>query len=76
MLLQITSGMFASGEPVELGIFLATYTSNLNMIMNNIKAQEAKKDLAERLAREFKSVKITPIPKEGDQDGIEKKNDS
>lgn len=64
MTLQLSDGVIASGEAHELGIFLASYQANAYLFMNSIKAQKAKTDLVEKLAREFKSVKVTPIKKE------------
>lgn len=75
MILQISPGIHATGEPVELGSFLAAYMAHLNLFMSISKEQAAKHEIAEKIARAFKDVKITPIQKEGEKDGSDKKND-
>ena len=65
MMLQVSSGIIASGEAYELGVFLASYQAHATVMFNSLKEAEAKRELAEKIAREFKSVKITPIKQEG-----------
>ena len=64
MLVQIQTGIYASGEPIELGSFAAAYVGFLSMFMKNVEKHEAEKDLIERLEKEFKSVKVTQTEKE------------
>lgn len=65
MILHISSGIIASGEAYELGVFLASYQAHATVMLNSLKEAEAKRELAEKIAKEFKSVKITPIKQEG-----------
>ena len=61
--------IFAIGEPTDMGIYTAWYQYAATQLVNSLKEQAAKTQLAEKLAKEFKSVKIVPIPKkEGDPD--------
>lgn len=64
MILQVCSGVVASGEAYELGVFLASYHAHSSIFLNSLKEQAAKRELAEKIAKEFKGVKITPIKKE------------
>ena len=64
MLVQLAAGVFASGEAYELGVFLASYHAHSTIFLNSLKEQAAKRELAEKIAKEFKGVKITPIKKE------------
>lgn len=64
MLLHFSAGISVSGEAYELGVFLASYQAHSTVFFNSLKEAEAKRELAEKLAKEFKGVKITPIKKE------------
>jgi len=66
---KISEGIYAIGEPTDMGIYTAWYQYALTQLVNSLKEQAAKTHLAEKLAREFKSVKVVPIPKkDGDPD--------
>lgn len=66
---KVSDGIYATGEPTDMGIYTAWYQYAATQLVNSLKEQAAKTQLAEKLAREFKSVKIVPIPKkEGNPD--------
>ena len=66
---KVSDGIYATGEPTDMGIYTAWYQYAATQLVNSLKEQAAKTQLAEKLAREFKSVKIVPIPKkDGDPD--------
>ena len=73
MILHISSGIIASGEAYELGVFLASYQAHASVMLNTLKEAEAKRVIAEKLAKEFKSVKIEPIKKEGGEQNADKR---
>lgn len=66
---KVSEVIFAIGEPTDMGIYTAWYQYAATQLVNSLKEQAAKTQLAERLAREFKCVKVVPIPKkDGDPD--------
>lgn len=65
---KVSEHLYAIGEPSDMGIYTAWYMYAASYLVNQAKKNQAEKELAERLAREFKGVKIVPIPKkDGDQ---------
>ena len=65
---KVSDGIYASGEPTDIGIYTAWYQYAATQLVNSLKEQAAKTQLAEKLAREFKSVKVVPIRKDGEND--------
>ena len=66
---NVSDGIYATGEPTDMGIYTAWYQYAATQLVNSLKEQAAKTQLAEKLAREFKSVNVVPIPKkDGDPD--------
>ena len=65
---RISETIIALGEPTDMGIFTAWYQYAISMLFNSLKEQTAKRELAEKLAREFKNVKVVPIRKDGEND--------
>jgi len=67
---KVAEGIYAVGDPVDMGVYTAAYMQAVVLSAEHMQQKIAEKELAEKVAREFKGVKIVPLPKkDGDQDG-------
>lgn len=77
VIFRFNDTMWAIGDPSDMGIYTAWYMWSASALMDNAKKLKAEKDLAEKLAREFKGIRIVPMPqKEDGMDAAEADRDS
>lgn len=75
MIVHLTETVWAEGPADELGVFTGLYMSTFCIHMNSVKAKFSHDMLINKIADEFKSVKVEQIQKEGESSEDADKSD-
>ena len=77
VVVKVADSVVAYGEASDMGVYTGCYMYVCSSLVTDAKKQQAEKDLAEKLAKEFKGIRIVPmIKKEDEKDAAKADGDS